>query len=160
MDLIAYIKTSMCQIKLDDENDQNLGMQNAQDFMDHCLFHGLMPEQEPSGEQDNVEVAAELPNVTYANAHQKLQKVKSYDPCSAKAIIGFDFGKIWSDKLLKQVQISIYRMLHYIENPDSIRNDELSKYKKEWMKNALDLVPDFLLSTFPVEVKMLFHDVF
>ena len=29
MDLIAYIKTSMCQIKLDDENDANLGMQNA-----------------------------------------------------------------------------------------------------------------------------------
>ena len=51
-------------------------------------------------------------------------------------------------------------MLHYVENPDSIRNDELSKYKKEWMKNALDLVPDFLLSTFPVEVKLLFHDVF
>jgi len=44
MDLIAYIKTSMCQIKLDDENDAQ--MQNAQDFMDHCLFHGLMPEQE------------------------------------------------------------------------------------------------------------------
>ena len=55
---------------------------------------------------------------------------------------GFDFGKIWSDKLLKQVDISIKRMLHYNENPDSIRNDELSKYKKEWMKNALDLVPD------------------
>ena len=57
-------------------------------------------------------------------------------------MVGFDFGKIWSDKLLKQVDISIKRMLHYIENLDSIRNDELSKYKKEWMKNALDLVPD------------------
>lgn len=51
-------------------------------------------------------------------------------------------------------------MMHYIENPESIRNDELSKYKKEWMKNALDLVPDYLLSTFPIAVKMLFHDVF
>ena len=44
MDLIAYIKTSMCQIKLDDENDTNLGKQNAQDYIDHCLFHGLMPQ--------------------------------------------------------------------------------------------------------------------
>jgi len=52
------------------------------------------------------------------------------------------------------------RMQYYIENPDSIRNKELSNYKKDWMKNALDLVPDFLLSTYPVEVKMLFHDVF
>ena len=74
--------------------------------------------------------------------------------------MGFDFGKIWSDKLLKQVQISIYRMLHYVENPDSIRNKELSNYKKDWMKNALDRVPDYLLSAYPVEVKLLFHDVF
>ena len=44
MDLIAYLKTSKCQIKIDDENDANLGMQNAQDFLDHCLFHGLMPQ--------------------------------------------------------------------------------------------------------------------
>lgn len=58
------------------------------------------------------------------------------------------------------MQISIIRMIHYIESPESIRNDELSKYKKEWMKNALDLVPDFLLSTYPIQVKLLFHDVF
>ena len=51
-------------------------------------------------------------------------------------------------------------MLHYIDNPESIRNKELSDYKKEWMKNALDKVPDFLLSAYPVEVKYLFHDVF
>ena len=74
--------------------------------------------------------------------------------------MGFDFGKIWSDKLLNQVSISIKRMLHYIDNPDSIRNDELSKYKKEWMKHALDLVPDYLLSAHPIAVKKIFHDVF
>ena len=51
-------------------------------------------------------------------------------------------------------------MLHYINNPDSIRNKELSNYKKEWMKNALDRVPDYLLRPYPVEVKLLFHDVF
>ena len=51
-------------------------------------------------------------------------------------------------------------MLHYIQSPDSFKNDELSKYNKEWMKKALDLVPDYLLSTFPIEVKTLFHDVF
>ena len=43
MDLIAYIKTSQCLIKLDDaENDNAGGVQGAQDFLDHCLFHGLM----------------------------------------------------------------------------------------------------------------------
>lgn len=50
MDLIAYIKTSKCQIKVDDENDASLGI-HAQDFMDHCLFHGLMPEQESPVEE-------------------------------------------------------------------------------------------------------------
>lgn len=82
-----------------------MGMQNAQDFMDHCLFHGLMPEQDPTAAdaQDIGEIGSELPSVTYANAHQKLEKVKSYNPCSAKVVLGFDFGKIWSEKLLKQV---------------------------------------------------------
>jgi len=28
-----------------------------------------MPEQDPGGESDPAEVATELPNVTYANAH-------------------------------------------------------------------------------------------
>ena len=44
MDLIAYLKTSNAQIKLDDENDQGLGASNAAEFKDHCLFLGLMPE--------------------------------------------------------------------------------------------------------------------
>ena len=44
MDLIAYIKTSMCQIKLDDVGGDNMeSVQSAQDFLDHCLFHGYMP---------------------------------------------------------------------------------------------------------------------
>ena len=46
MDLIAYLKTSKCQIKVDDEADAGSGLQNAQDFLDHCLFHGLMQEEE------------------------------------------------------------------------------------------------------------------
>ena len=86
--------------------------------------------------------------------------MQAYDPCSAKVTFGLNIEKIWSPQLLKQVQISIYRMLHYIDSADSIRTEELSKYKKEWMKRALDLVPDYLLSTFAVEVKVLFHDIF
>ena len=51
-------------------------------------------------------------------------------------------------------------MLHYIDNPEHIRNKELSNYKKEWMKEALNRVPDFLLNAYPIEVKLLFNDVF
>ena len=84
----------------------------------------------------------------------------AYNPCSSKLRYGFEFQTIWSEKLLKQVQISIHRMLHYIDNPDYIRNKELSNYKKEWMKEALDRVPDHLLNAYPIEVKLLFNDVF
>ena len=104
MDLIAYIKTSMCQIKLDDDNDTNLGMQNAQDYQEHCLFHGLMHEQETAGEKEAPELANhDLPAVTSNNSHMGLPLLKSYNPCSARARHGFDYGKIWSEKLLKQV---------------------------------------------------------
>ena len=56
--------------------------------------------------------------------------------------------------------ISIKRMLYYINSPDCIRNKELSNYRKEWMKNALDRVPDHLLNQFPKEVKIIYNDIF
>ena len=45
MELIDSIKTSMCQIKLEVDSIENImeSVQSAQDFLDHCLFHGDMP---------------------------------------------------------------------------------------------------------------------
>ena len=42
MDLIAFLKTSKAQIKIEDENGD--GANGGQDYTEHCLFHGYMPE--------------------------------------------------------------------------------------------------------------------
>jgi hypothetical protein len=55
-----------------------------------------------------------------------------------------DIEKIWSKSLLKQLSLSIMRMLNYIDNLDSIRDEELSKFKSEWILHALELIPLFL----------------
>ena len=56
--------------------------------------------------------------------------------------------------------MSTHRFLRYIESADSIKNEEISKYKKEWMSHALDLIPDHLLKDFSEEVRILFNEVF
>ena len=50
--------------------------------------------------------------------------------------------------------------MKYIDSPDAIRNEEVSKYKKEWMSHALDLVPDELVQAFPDSLRQLFQEVF
>jgi len=56
--------------------------------------------------------------------------VRAYDPCSTRTQADLNFEQIWSKALLKQVQISIHRMMKYIQSPDSIKSQELSKYRK------------------------------
>jgi dynein heavy chain len=67
---------------------------------------------------------------------------------------------VWSDSLIQQVQVSVHRFNKYIESADAIRNEEISKYKKDWMSHALDLIPDTLLQTLPNDVRKLFAEVF
>lgn len=53
MDLIAYIKTSKAQVKADDDPKG----QPSMDFLEHCLFIGLMVEESkieaPSGQYNH-----------------------------------------------------------------------------------------------------------
>ena len=56
--------------------------------------------------------------------------------------------------------MSIHRFLQYVNNPDYIKPEELSTFRKEWMQAVLDLVPDHLLTDFAAEVRMLFQDIF
>jgi hypothetical protein len=56
-------------------------------------------------------------------------------------MLGLTIQKIWSKPLLKQLQMSIHRMLRYIDGIDCIRDEELSKFKSEWILHALELIP-------------------
>jgi dynein heavy chain, axonemal len=49
--------------------------------------------------------------------------------------------------------------MHYVQNPESIHTEELTKFNKKWLRRALDHVPDYLLENYPIECKMLFHDI-
>jgi hypothetical protein len=61
-----------------------------------------MPEQEESPAEvvnDNTQQYSVI--IDCANAHELPRKIKAYNPVSAKAVMGFDFEKVWSEKLLK-----------------------------------------------------------
>lgn len=54
------------------------------------------------------------------------------------------------------MELSTRRFLKYVDSPDSIRNEEIAKFRKEWMQRSLDLIPDALLQRFSEEVKTVF----
>lgn len=55
--------------------------------------------------------------------------------------------------------MSIFRMLKYIDGMDSIRDEELSKFKSEWIVNALELIPIFLQKNFRNQVQNLYQEL-
>lgn len=61
---------------------------------------------------------------------------------------------------MNQVQLSIHRFFKYLDSQDAIKSEEISKYKKEWMSHALDLVPDQLLSNYAASVRKIFAEIF
>ena len=62
---------------------------------------------------------------------------------------------LWPKELFEKVQLSIRRYFNYI-NGDHIRHSEITKYKKEWLSNALGLVPDTYLKKNEILVRKLF----
>ena len=50
-------------------------------------------------------------------------------------------------------------MLKYIDGMDSIRDEELSKFKSEWIVNALELIPIFLQKNFRNQVQNLYQEL-
>ena len=62
----------------------------------------------------------------------------------------FSYNKIWSDQLRKQLEQSVHRFIRYIESPEAIKNEEITKFKKIWMKKAIDLVPENMIETYSV----------
>jgi hypothetical protein len=43
-----------------------------------------------------------------------------------------------------------------LDSPEAFRNEEITKYKKEWMQGAIELIPTRLLKQFGKETKMIF----
>lgn len=83
-----------------------------------------------------------------------------YDPLDFKSEFAFPNSSAYSPALLKEIDVSIMRYKHYLKDPDGIRPNEISKYNKEWMSNALNLIyPTNLIKNHTVTVKELFQEV-
>ena len=65
----------------------------------------------------------------------------------------------WPKSIIEKVELSYQRYNHYI-NSDHIRYNEISKYQKEWLSNALVLVSEALLKKYEDLVKILFNEIF
>lgn len=64
----------------------------------------------------------------------------------------------WPDSIRKKVNSSMARYRHYIDS-DLIKQIEIPKFKKEWIKNALSLVPEKLCKN-EDSVKAIFQEIF
>ena len=72
----------------------------------------------------------------------------------------FDYNNIWSPQLVRQVELSTHRFLKYVSSIDSVKNEEIAKFKKAWMQKSLERVPSQLLKKYPEAVRILFQEVF
>jgi dynein heavy chain, axonemal len=61
----------------------------------------------------------------------------------------FNYRKLWSDGLRKQVELSTHRFLKYAETDKHIKSNEVQQFKKQWMQRALELIPHDLVNQFP-----------
>ena len=162
-DIIQNLKYGEPQKDIDEEEkDEN--------FDENCLFIGLMPEEEP----ENVRMAEHfnskkevflirIPNEDLDDdSDTEVPRAMAcvYDPASIKSEFSFPNLAAYSPALLKELEISKLRFEHYLKDPESIRHNEISKYNKEWMANALNLVyPSYLLKQYSGIVKELFQEV-
>lgn len=71
-----------------------------------------------------------------------------------------NYNSIWSPQLVRQVELSTHRFLKYVSSIDSVKNEEIAKFKKAWMQKSLELVPSVLMRRYPNSVRQLFQEVF
>lgn len=157
-DIITYMKHNTLPKYDEDELDEN--------FNDNCLFIGLMPEEESENIRITQLFNKEEKELQFLESNDQASKnvvnqnYIVYDPGSMKSEFNYPNFASFSKSLLKEVEVSILRYNHYLEDPEGIRPSEISKYNKEWMSNALNLIyPKDLLKVYTEKVKDLFQEV-
>jgi dynein heavy chain len=154
-DLIAYLKTAKHSIKPLDE-DQARTEAGQREYLGHCLFHGSMPLEDAPKSQ----LGFDEQKQQRKDQREAMKREFDFPLLSVEDQGQFQYNQVWSGQLMRQVEISTHRFLRYIESPDSIRNEEVAKFRKEWMQKALDLIPETLLTQYSTLVKEVFQEVF
>ena len=143
-DLVAYLKTAKHSIKAVEEDAAATPEQAAREFKQHCLFHGSMPLEDPPRSA----LGSEDPKRKRKLEKEAMKRVYDFPLPLLEDRGQFEYGQVWSADLMRQVEVSTHRYLKYVESQDSIRNEEVAKFKKEWIQRAADLIPDHLLQNF------------
>ena len=158
-DIIQYLKHNGLPTDLDEEEkDEN--------FDENCLFIGLMAEEE--SEQARIVQSFNQKEKTFMfispddESDTEVPRIMNqiYDPANIKSEFSYPNISAYSPALLKELEVSQLRYKHYLSDPDGIRQNEISKYNKEWMSNALNLIyPTELLKSHSATVKNLFQEI-
>lgn len=138
-DIIQYVKHNTLPAYDEDEEDEN--------FNENCLFNGLMQDEDPENIRINQmfnQRQKELQFVDDLNQQSEYELerpyINIYDPADITSEFKYPNGTAYSPALIKEMNVSIIRYKHYMDDPDGIRQSEISKFNKEWMSNALNLV--------------------
>lgn len=131
LDLIEYMKVTTAVSTRTPEEDAAMTDEALQEYLQHCIYVGLMPLEDKPGQYD---IDDEDPDASY--------DFPAF-PLDEQGL--FNYGKVWSEELVRQVELSAHRFLNYVESPDTIKNHEIQQFKKEWMQRALELIPPRLL---------------
>lgn len=154
-DLIAYLKATKQPPKALDETAALTDV-GLTEFLECCLFHGSMSLED----QQSIPVPGESERSKTAEQEDALYRVYDFPFCALDDQSQFKYNAVWSRQLLKQVQLSTYRFLKYVDSGDYIKSEEVSKFRKEWMQRAIELLPERLLRRFSREAKVIFQEVF
>lgn len=105
-------------------------------------------------------------SVTAAQASQKFFQDMldemgglTYDPelLGRKNYVYVD-PEVWPESIRRKVEASVARYMHYLES-DVIKPDEVPKFQKRWMVNALRLISEKLLRNEQL-YRTVFHEIF
>lgn len=153
-DLIAYLKTAKNPTKPRDEEHASTE-EGFKEYLDHCLYLGAMP-LEDAHKSDLCADAISDADV----AVEEVDAVYDFPPPPLEDRGQFNYDLVWSPQLVRQVELSTHRFLKYVDSVDTIKNEEIAKFKKAWMQRALERVPQLLLRRHPDTVRALFQEVF
>jgi hypothetical protein len=68
--------------------------------------------------------------------------------------------RYYTNDISKRVKLSNKRFENYINSDEFIKNQDIAKYKRDWMSRALAKVPEKLLKQYEESVRRLFHEIF
>lgn len=111
-DLVAYLKTAKHSIKPAEEDAGTSPEQAAREYRQHCLFHGSMPLEDPPRK----DLGVEDPKRKRKQEKEAMKRVYDFPLPLLEDRGQFEYNEVWSEDLMRQVEVSTHRYRKYIES--------------------------------------------